>query len=130
MRSPVLSRILSKVRDSGSMLDLHKKTVEGKLYVFRVVFPTKRDSATFWDKGTTEQAQKLAKRWGGLGQPVKIREGTIPDFDSLSLPVPREKMEKSRRGLPKKGIGLFKTGKDGLKQENDALKLEIWSIFF
>ena len=42
------------------MLDLHKKTVEGKLYVFRVVFPTKRDSATFWDKGTTGQAQNLA----------------------------------------------------------------------
>ena len=28
------------------------------------------------DKGTTGQAQNLAKGWDRLGQPVKIRDGT------------------------------------------------------
>ena len=61
-----------------------------------------RDSATFRDKGTgvtslsrdkgtTGQAQNLAKGRDGPGQPVKIRDGTqdgtrdgtVRDFDSL-----------------------------------------------
>ena len=32
-------------------------------------FPTGRDSATCWDKGTTGQAQNLAKVRAGPGQP-------------------------------------------------------------
>ena len=63
-------------------------------------FPTKRDSATFWDKGTKvpslswdkEQVQNLAKGQNGPEQPVKIwdgtrdgtRDGTVRDFDNLS----------------------------------------------
>jgi hypothetical protein len=52
-----------------------------------VGFPTGRDSATFWDKGTevpslswdkrtTGQAQNLVTGRDGPGQPVKIRDGT------------------------------------------------------
>ena len=63
------------------------------------MFPTGRDSATFWDKGTevpslsrdkgtTGQAQNLATGWDGLGQPIKIwdgtRDGTITIFLSKS----------------------------------------------
>ena len=70
--------------------------------VYELGFRTRRDSATFWDKGTefpslfrdkgtTGQAQNLAKGRDGPGQPVKIQDGTqdgtVPDFDSLSLPV-------------------------------------------
>ena len=66
-----------------------------------------RDSANFWDngtevpslsrdKGTTGQAQNLAKGRDRPGQPVKIRDGkwdgTVPDFDSLSFPVLEDKM--------------------------------------
>ena len=73
-----------------------------------------RDSATFRDKGTMGQAQNLAKGWDGLGQPVKIRdgtrEGTVTDFDSLSLPVPRDKTGQSRKGR-------YQTEKDVLKQK-------------
>ena len=54
---------------------------------FALGFPTGRDSATFQDKktevptlsrdkGTTGQAQNLAKGRDGPGQPVKIRERT------------------------------------------------------
>ena len=50
------------------------------LFMLKLGFPTGRDSATFWDKGTevpalsrykgtTGQAKKLAKGWDGLGQP-------------------------------------------------------------
>ena len=50
-------------------------------------FPTRRDSATFrdkgtevsllsWDKGTPGQAQNLATGWDRPGQPVKIWDGT------------------------------------------------------
>ena len=53
----------------------------------QLVFPTGRDSPTFRDKatevpslprdkGTTGQAQNLAKDWDGLRQPVKIQDGT------------------------------------------------------
>ena len=54
------------------------------------------------------QAQNLAKGRDGLGQPVKFqdgtRDGTVQDFDSLSCPVPRDKMGQSRKGR-------FKTAK-------------------
>ena len=74
----------------------------------KLTFPTGRDRATFRDKGTevsslsrdkgtTEQAQNLAK-----GQPFKLwdgtRNGTVQDFDSLSRPNPRDKTGKSRNG--------------------------------
>ena len=95
------------------MLDLYKKTVEGKLYVFRVVFPTRRDSAT-------------CQGMGEPGQPVKIRDGTVPVFISLSLPVPRDKNGKSRKGHSKKGIGRSKTEKDVLKQERIVLIRKIF----
>ena len=92
-----------------------------------------RDSATFrdkgtevpslsWDKGTMGQAKNLAKGRDGPGQPVKIRDGTrdgmVPDFDSLSLPVPRDKTGQSRKGRSK-------TGKDVLKQEIIEKKIAI-----
>ena len=74
-----------------------------------VGFPTGQDSATFWDngmevpllsrdKGTTEQAQNLAKGRDGPGQPkpgtgragtAKIRDGT------------RDKTGQSRKGCSK-----------------------------
>ena len=71
-------------------------------YLSILAFPTGRDSATFWDKGTevpslsrdkgtTGQAQNLTKGRDGSGQPVKIRDRTrdrtVQDFDSLSRPV-------------------------------------------
>ena len=72
-----------------------------------------------WDKGTTEQAQNLAKGQDGPGQPVKIRNGTwdgmVQDFDSLSCPVLRDKTGQSRKGRS--------------KSEKDVLKQEIRSFF-
>ena len=102
---------------------------------FVVGFPTGRDSTTFRDngkevsslsrdKGTTGQAQNLAKGRDGPGQlksgtgrvrTAKIRDGT------------RDKTGQSRKGCSKTGNGCSKTGKDVLKQENDVLKQEIWS---
>ena len=79
-----------------------------------LAFPTGRDSATFWDKGTEVpslsrdkgtmgQGQNLTKGRDGPRQPVKMRDGTLPrqpvkirdgtldgtvrDFDSLSRPA-------------------------------------------
>ena len=89
-------------------------------------FPTGRDSVTFRDKGTevpslsrdkgtTGQAENLAKGRDGPGQPkfgtgragtVKIRDGT------------RDRAEKD----------VLKQEKDVLKQENDVQKQEIWSF--
>ena len=100
---------------------------------FLIGFPTGRDSTTFRDngtevssllsrdKGTTGQAQNLAKGRDRLGQPVKIRngtqDGTVPDFDSLSLLVPRDKTGQSRKGCSKTGKGRSKTEKEVLKEE-------------
>ena len=60
------------------------------------------------DKGTTGQAKNLAKGQGGPGQPVKIQDETkgrkVPDFDSLSLPGPRDKTGQSRKEHSKTGI--------------------------
>ena len=63
-----------------------------------VGFPTGRDSATFWDKGTevpslsrdkgtTGQAQNLKKGWDRLGQPVKIQARPVPweEFELVPL---------------------------------------------
>ena len=67
------------------------------------------------------QVQNLAIERNGLGQPVKIqdgtREGTVPDFDSLSLPVPRDKTGQSRKRHSKTRKGRSKTEKEVLKQE-------------
>ena len=41
-----------------------------------VGLPTRQDSQTFWDKGTTGKAQNLVTGWGGPGQPIKIRDRT------------------------------------------------------
>ena len=99
---------------------------------FRVGFPTGRDSATFRDKGTdvpslsrdkgtTGQAQNLAKGRNGPRQPVKIRDrtqdGTVPDFDSLSSPFSWDKTGQRRKGHSKTGKRRFKTENDVLKQE-------------
>ena len=85
---------------------------------FKLAFATKRDSATFQDKGTevpslsrdkgtTGQAKNLAKWQDGMGQPkswtgrdgrAKIRDGT------------RDKTRQSRKGRSK-------TEKDVLKQK-------------
>ena len=87
--------------------DLHAKIIK----VFSVGFPTRGDSATFWDKGTevpslsrdkgtTGQAKNLAKGRDGPGQPkfgtgragtAKIRDGT------------RDKTGQSRKGCSKTG---------------------------
>ena len=71
-----------------------------KVIGFGVGFPTGWDSATFWDKatevsslswdkGTTGQAQILATRPDGQGQPIKIcdgtRDGTITIFFSYDF---------------------------------------------
>ena len=53
------------------------------------------------------QAQNLAKGW----------DGTVPDFDNLSLPVPQDKMGQSRKGCSRTGKGRSKTEKDVLKQK-------------
>ena len=106
--------------------------------------PTFRDKGTevlslSWDKGTTGQAQNLAKGLEGPEQPVKIQDG-IWDFDSLSLPVQRDKTGESRRGCSKAGKGRIKnrkghsnTGKYVLKQANEVLnevlQQEILSFF-
>ena len=42
--------------------------------VLKLVFPTRRDTATFQGKGTTGQAQNLAKGWNWPGQSVKIQD--------------------------------------------------------
>ena len=77
------------------------------------------------DKGTTGQAQNLAKGRDGPGQlksgtgragTAKIRDGT------------RDKTGQSQKGCSKTGNGCSKTGNDVLKQENDVLKQEIWSF--
>ena len=68
---------------------------------YNIAFPTGRDSATFWDKGTTGQAT-LAKGRDGPGQ------------------------QKSGTGQPKSGTGRGtkkdRAEKDVLKQEKDVLK--------
>ena len=75
------------------------------------------------------QAQNLTKGQDGLGQPVKIRDGmqdgTVPDFDSMSLPIPRKEMGRSRKGLSKIGKGCSKTEKGVLKQEKMVLNRKI-----
>ena len=38
-----------------------------KVNRLKLAFPTGRDSATFWDKGTTGQAQNILP-WDGMGQ--------------------------------------------------------------
>ena len=99
-------------------------------------FPTGWDSTTFrdngtevsslsHDKGTTGQAQNLAKGREGPGQlksgtgwarTAKIRDGT------------QDKTGQSRKGCSKTGNGCSKTEKDVLNQEYDVLKQEIWSF--
>ena len=101
---------------------------------FRLGFPTGRDSTTFRDngtevsslsrdKGTTGQAQNLAKGRDGPGQlksgtgragTAKIRDGTWG------------KTRQSRKGHPKIGKGCSKTEKHVLKQEKCS-KTGNWS---
>ena len=81
---------------------------------YQLGFPTRWDSATFrdkgtevpllsWDKGTTGQAQNLAKGRDRLGRDEQ-------DFDCLSHPVPWDKTGQSRKGRSK-------TENEVLKQE-------------
>ena len=101
---------------------------------FQIAFPTRQDSPTFrdkgtevpslsWDKGTTGQAQNLAKGRDGPGQPVKIQDGMwdgmVQDFDSLSHPVPsrRTKWDRAEKDVLKQEKDVLKTEKDILKQE-------------
>ena len=90
------------------------------------IVPGQRDNRTevpslSWDKGTTGQAQNLAKGQDVPGQPVIIwdgtRDGTVPDFDSLSFPVLWDKTGQRRKGRSKTRKGHSKTEKDVLKQE-------------
>ena len=99
---------------------------------FKLVFPMGRDSATFRDKGTevpslsrdkgtTGQAQNLAKGRDGLGQPVEIRDmkrdGMVRDFDSCPVPSCGTKRDRAEKDI-------LKQEKDVLKQEKDVLKQE------
>ena len=59
-------------------------------------------------KGTTEQAQNLANGRDGPGDPVKIWDRKVRDFDSCPVPSCRTKWNRAE--------------KDVLKQKNDALK--------
>ena len=88
---------------------------------FELALLMKRDSATFWDKGTevpslsrdkgtTGQAKNLVKGLDGPGQP-KSGTGRVGT---------RDKMVQSRKGC---------SGKDVVKQEKDVLK-EIFRIHF
>ena len=88
-----------------------------------LVFPTGRDSATFWDngtegpslswdKGTMGPAQNLAKGWDGTR------------FWQLSHPIPQNKTGQSRKGRSKTGKRHSKTGKRHSKTEKDVLKQE------
>ena len=92
------------------------KGVLGNLYPFIVLvdiylgFPTGRDSATFRDKGTTEQAQNLAKGRDVPGQSVKIRDGT--GWYQILTACP----------IPSLGTKRDRAEKDILKQEKDVLK--------
>ena len=77
-----------------------------------------QDSATFWDKGT--EVPSLSRDKGTTGQAqnlAKGRDGLVQDFDSLSRHVPQEKTGQSRKERSKKGKGRFKTVKDVLKQK-------------
>ena len=72
----------------------------------KLAFPTRRDSATFWDNGTEDPS--LSQDKGTTGQAkklAKIRDGA------------RDKMRQSKKGRSKIGIGCFKTEKDVLKRE-------------
>ena len=88
-----------------------------------------------WDKGTTGQAQNLAK--DGTGRDSLTNSGTEQGtgryqiLTACSIPVPRDKIGQSRtgcskpgKGRSKPGKGRSKTGKDVLKWENDVLKKE------
>ena len=66
------------------------------------MFPTGRDSATFWDKGT--EIPSLSRDKGTTGQAQNLatgRDGTGRDFDSLSRPG-------TSRGTEMKGKALKK----------------------
>ena len=71
------------------------------------------------DKGTTGQAQNLAKGRDGPGQPVKIRDGTrdgtVRDFDSCPVSSHGTKRDRAEKDV-------LKQEKDVLKQEEDILK--------
>ena len=71
-------------------------------------------------KGKRDKLKILPRDGGGRdgpGQPVKIRDrtrdrirdGTVPDFDSLSRPVPQDKTGQSRKGHSETGKGRSKT---------------------
>ena len=93
----------------------------------RVLFPTGQDSPFFGDKGTedpslsrdkgtTEQAQNLAKGRDGLRLPVKIQEGLGTrqyeyEIFSLSRPILQDETGQSRKGRSKTGKGRSKTRK-------------------
>ena len=74
---------------------MKQPTIDFGRQSFKLVFPTGRDSATFRNKGTTEQAKNLAKGQDGPGQP---QFGTG------------------------RGTKRDRAEKDVLKQENDVLK--------
>ena len=67
----------------GEKVRAKVRKIVHEVYGFEVGFPTGRDSATFWDKGTevpslsrdkgtTGQAQNFAMGWDRPGQSVKI----------------------------------------------------------
>ena len=84
--------------------------------LFKLGFPTGRDSATFWvkgtevpslfrDKGTTGQAKNLAK---GRDRPGQLKFGT-----GLAGIAKIQERTQDKTGQTRKGF---------LKQENDVLK--------
>ena len=89
-----------------------------------------QDSANFRDKGTevpslsqgkgtTGQAQNIAKGQDGLGEPVKFH-GMVQDFDRCPVPSRKTKRDRAEKHV-------LKLKKDILKQKKDILEQKrIW----
>ena len=71
------------------------------------------------------QAQNLDKSLDGLGQPVKIQDGTRYKILTVCLlsPVLRDKTGLNRKGRSKTGKGRSKNRKGCSKTGKDVLKL-------
>ena len=109
------------MKDFGSFLnrDLsYFKHFKIPNYLYRLEFPTGRDSATFRDKGTEVPSLSRTK---GQRDKLKIlpRDGTAKIWDGM-----RDKTGQSRKGHFKTGKRCSKTENVVLKKENDVQKQE------
>ena len=72
-------------------------------FVFKLVFPTGEDSATFWDKGT--EIPFLSRDKGTMGQAQNLatgRDGILTACPVPSRDVPQDRNE--RKSVEKMGI--------------------------